>query len=75
MYIISIAIEKRKQTVPKIQEILTRYGDEIHSRMGFHNIEAGKEYIIIVYTGKHINNFVNELRENENVIVNFMKVD
>lgn len=75
MYIISIAIEKRKQTVPQIQEILTRYGDEIHSRMGFHNIEVGKEYIIIVYTGKHIDNFVNELRENENVIVNFMKVD
>lgn len=75
MYIVSIAIEKRKQTVPKIQDILTKFGDEIHSRMGFHNIEVGKEYIIIVYTGKHIDNFVEELKGSENVIVNFMKVD
>lgn len=75
MYIVSIAIEKRTKTVPKIQEILTKYGDEIHSRIGFHMIEEKKEYIIIAYIGKDIEEFISELKESENVIINYMKAD
>lgn len=75
MQIISITIEKRKQTVPEIQEILTKYGDEIHSRIGLHTVEDKKEFIIIAYTGKHVEDFVKELKENENVKINYMQVD
>lgn len=72
MYVVSIMIEKRKKTVPKVQEVLTKYGDGIHSRLGVHTIELEKEYIIILYTGEHIEEFAEELKENENVIVNYM---
>lgn len=75
VYIVSITIEKRKKTVPEIQEILTKYGDEIHSRIGLHTVKEGKEYIIIAYTGDKVEEFIQELKENNNVIVNFMEID
>ena len=74
MYIVSIAIERREKTVPKVQEILTEYGDDIHSRIGLHKVqEDERDFIIVMYTGKNIEEFVHALKDNNNTSVNYMK--
>ena len=51
MKIITISISKRQIEVPAIQSILTKYGNDIYSRVGYHNIDKeNNELIIIVYT-------------------------
>jgi len=76
LYIVSISIYKRKKEVPEVQSILTKYGEEIHARIGLHNISKDKKGLIIVaYTGKNIEDFIQELKSKENVIINYMKTN
>jgi putative iron-only hydrogenase system regulator len=35
--IIGIIVDKRTQAAPKVQEVLTKYGDSILSRVGIHD--------------------------------------
>lgn len=76
MHLISIIVEKRKKTVPMMQEILTKYGENIHSRIGFHNVpEEEKDMIIIIYNNDNVEEFVKELKKIENIKINNMRID
>jgi len=37
LYIMGILVDTRKKSAPKVQEILTQYGDSILSRFGVHD--------------------------------------
>ena len=56
MYIISIVIEERTKEAVRVQEVLTKFGNNIISRLGLHNPEPNENDIIIVaYNNKSIN--------------------
>lgn len=75
MRIVTISIEKREKEVPHVQAVLTKYGEEIHSRIGYHNVEKdNRGLIVILYTGNHPDEFCEELKEKDGVKVNCMEV-
>lgn len=37
--IMGILVDKRTKSAPRVQEILTKYGDSILSRVGIHDLE------------------------------------
>ena len=75
MYIISIVIEERTKEAVRVQEVLTKFGNNIISRLGLHNQEPNENDIIIVaYNNKStIEDFRNELEEIKNIRVNIME--
>ncbi len=71
MKVITISVDKREKEVPDVQAILTKYGEEIHSRIGYHNIEKDRKgLIVIIYTGEHSKEFCEELNEINNIKIN-----
>lgn len=75
MFIVSILLEKRTRTVPQMQEILTKYGEGIYARMGFHNVpEEESDMIILIHTNDDVEELVKELNHLDHVKVNYMKI-
>lgn len=75
MQIIAISVTKRVKEVPEVQQILTKYGENIISRLGLHNLgENKKNLIIVVYEGENVEEFITKLKEIEKVEVSTMKL-
>lgn len=76
MHIVSLVIEKRTEDIPEVQATLTKYGKNIISRLGLHDIDEKKEgLILIVYNDKEsIEEFVETLNSINGVNVNYMEV-
>ena len=76
MHIVSLVIEKRTEDIPEVQATLTKYGKNIISRLGLHDIDEKKEgLILIVYNDKEsIEEFVETLNSINGVDVNYMEV-
>ncbi len=75
MYIVSISIEHREKCVPEVQEVLTRYGENISTRLGIHNPEKENTGVIILsYVGENVKEIAEELNEIPEVTANFMEV-
>lgn len=76
MHIVSLVIEKRTEDIPEVQATLTKYGKNIISRLGLHDIDEKEEgLIIIVYNDKEsIEEFVETLNSINGVNVNYMEV-
>ena len=72
MYIVSIKVEKRDKEVPEIQNILTKYGEAIDTRLGIHTKDK-HGLIIVVYSEENIEQFVEELNAIGDVEANFME--
>lgn len=75
MRVVTISVEQREKEVPDIQRVLTKYGENIFSRVGYHNIgKDRKGLIVIIYTGKDEKEFCEELKQIENVKINCMEI-
>jgi len=75
MRVVTISVGQREKEVPDVQRILTKYGENIYSRIGYHNIgKDSKGLIIVVYTGEDEKEFCKELKEIENIKVNCMEI-
>ena len=76
MHIVSLVIEKRTEDIPEVQATLTKYGKNIISRLGLHDIDEKEEgLILIVYNDKEsIEEFVETLNSINGVDVNYMEV-
>ncbi len=75
MYIVSISIEHREKCVPEVQEVLTRYGENISTRLGIHNPEKENTGVIILsYVGENVEEIAEELNGIPEVTANFMEI-
>ena len=75
MYLVSITNQNRKQSVPEVQEILTKYGKNITTRLGIRDPEDEKRGIIVVtYDGENVDEFVETLNMIQSVNVNYMEM-
>lgn len=78
--IMAIVVEHRNNNAPKLQEILTKYGCIIKTRLGLHESSKGqcqeRGLIILELDGsdEDIVNLKNELLNMGNIKVNTMKV-
>lgn len=73
MTIISILVKERIENVPDIQRILTKYGKNIISRLGLHNIgKDGNDLIVLVYEGEDVESLIKELKEVKNIEIKNM---
>ncbi len=79
--IVIISVDKRTQEVPKIQEILTKYGCNIKVRLGLHDFShdacSQKGLIILeLVSGQNENNakLVKELESVSGLIIKFIKI-
>ncbi len=62
MYIVSISVNSRNLVVPEIQNVLTKYGEKISTRLGIHDSTRENRGIIIVsYVEEDVEQFVEEL--------------
>lgn len=70
--IMSILVDKRTKSAPKVQEVLTKYGDSIVSRFGTHD-PGEKEHGLITLNlmdkGKSIEHLTQELEHLDGVTV------
>ena len=75
MYIVGISVEKRTEEIPEVQEVLTKYGKDIDTRLGIHNQEKEKQGVILVtYQGKDVDSFIEELNSIDGTNVNYMEI-
>lgn len=75
MYVISIAVDSRKEIVPEVQSVLTKRGDKIITRLGIHDPgEKNKGIMILTYIGEDIEEFIEELNTLDSLNVNFMEI-
>lgn len=72
MYVVSIKVEKRHSEIPEVQEILTKYGDAIETRLGLHTKEK-QGIIIALYNKQNVEQFVEEINSIGEVTANFME--
>nr|WP_218623481.1 hypothetical protein [Thermoanaerobacter sp. CM-CNRG TB177] len=56
-----ISVEKRSEFGPKVQEVLTKHGDQIIARFGIHDSQNGSGLITLNVRGKE--KFMEELAE------------
>ena len=62
MYIVSISVNSRNLVVPEIQNVLTKYGEKISTRLGMHDsTKENRGVIIVSYIDEDIDQFVEEL--------------
>lgn len=74
--VMSIRIDHRTDSAPKVQEILTRNGDMILGRFGIHDpseLNTGLITLNLRAEKGRINNMMDELNGLEGVKVNHMK--
>ena len=75
MYVISISVDKRKKTIPLLQDVLSSYGDKINTRLGIHDCKNENTGIIIaIYDGEDVEEFVEKLNTVENTEVNYHQI-
>lgn len=78
--IMGITIDSRSHHAPEVQEVLTRYGCIIRTRLGLHETaketcsERGLILLEIPGESNDVNNLVHDLQDIEGVRVNTMKV-
>lgn len=74
MYIVSISIDNRKECIPEVQEVLTRYGKNITTRLGLHDPKKeNKGIIIVAYQEDNVEEFIEELNCLPKSDVNYME--
>lgn len=75
MYVVSISVDSRKENIPEVQEVLTKYGEKISTRLGIHNnINEHNGIIITIYTQNDVEDFVEELNTISGTSVNYMEI-
>lgn len=70
--VVGISVDKRTKSAPKVQEILTKFGDNIISRYGVHDVgEHEKGLITLNFVGgnESLSQLKSELNDLEGVIV------
>jgi len=75
MYIISIKIGDRIEIAPDVQEILTKYGKNINTRLGIRgkkDIFEGN--IILIYEDENVKEFLEEFKKFEDINIKYMKM-
>lgn len=74
MKIVGISIDKRTDSAPKVQEILTKYGDKIIGRFGVHDPEDehGVITLNVVADNDYINNLEEEIKKLDGVKMKYM---
>jgi len=75
MYIISIKIGDRIEIAPDVQEILTKYGKNINTRLGIRgkrDIFEGN--IILIYENENIEEFLEEFKKFDEIKINYMEM-
>lgn len=77
LFIVGILVDTRKESAPKVQEILTSHGNKILSRFGTH--DPGEEnHGLIVLTVRESESFIKELVQQleqlEGVTVKFIQM-
>lgn len=74
----AILIDKRTNSAPKVQEILTTYGSIIETRLGIHETDDSQEEGLILLVlrddKEEISNLADELKEVTGVKVNTMEL-
>lgn len=72
--IIGILVESRAEHAPDLQEIITRYGEDIICRMGIPSPSKDNGLITLVYKGdlKHAEEFQQELQAMPGVYIQRM---
>ncbi len=75
MYVVGISVEKRKEAIPEVQNVLTRFGDKITTRLGIHDdTNESKGIIITTYKADDIGDFIEKLNSIDAVEASFMKI-
>lgn len=76
IYIMGISVEKRSEFGPKVQEVLTKHGDQIIARFGIHDSQNGSGLITLNVRGeqKFMEEFEEELSAIPTVKVKYMNL-
>lgn len=75
MYLVSIKNQNREETAAEVQALLTRYGENITTRLGIRDPKNDKKGIIIVtYNQEDVEDFIEDLNKIHEVEVNYMEV-
>ena len=75
MYLVLIKIDDRIDVAQDVQEVLTRYGKSINTRLGIRGKKDVFEgNIIIVYDSENIEYFIEEFKKFDGVKVNYMEM-
>jgi putative iron-only hydrogenase system regulator len=72
LFIMGILVDKRKKSAPRVQEILTDYGDSILSRVGIHDPGEENHGLIVLCirdTEEFLNKLSKELEELDGVSI------
>lgn len=79
--VFAISIDKRSTAAPTVQEILTKYGEMIHFRLGIHDLhhgqnnENGRILLQVIGEDAKIQNFQRELSALSMVKVQVMELE
>ena len=49
LFVMGILVDKRKRSAPRVQEVLTQYGDNIVSRFGTHDPDEEEHGLITLH--------------------------
>jgi hypothetical protein len=73
--IIGIAVDCRAERAPEVQEVITRYGEEIVCRMGVPTAAKKDGLITLIFNGKAVaaDEFYHELEAIEGLNVQMMR--
>jgi metal-responsive CopG/Arc/MetJ family transcriptional regulator len=76
IYIMGISVDKRSDFAPKVQEVLTKHGQNILARFGIHDDSDDNGLITLNVRGdeNYINEFSKELTSIPSVKVNHMTI-
>ena len=75
MAIMGVRVDKRTQSAPKVQEVLTKYGDSILSRVGIHDPGEEQHGLITLNVrdeGEKISSLAHDLEVLQGVSVSIM---
>lgn len=79
--VLAISIDKRSTAAPTVQEVLTKYGEMIHFRLGIHDLhhgednENGRILLQVIGDDAKIQSFKNELAALDLVKVQAMELE
>lgn len=76
--IIGISVEKRPEIAPKVQEVLTGFGDQIMARFGVHDVgEYDTGLITLNFVGSQdkLNGIIGQLNRLEGVKAKYLEMD
>ncbi|MBM7624440.1 hypothetical protein [Sporohalobacter salinus] len=76
--VMTVLIDKRTDSVPRVQEILTTYGSIIETRLGIHETDNSQEEGLILLVlrdaKEEISGLIDELKVIDGVKLNTMKL-